>query len=129
MSLQGMQTDYREEALHCVSMKPENGKPMLLKSSYPFAVWHMMVMGAKLQPNSAKVRFIMDDTEEGQGIVQGTDLSDLTPEYLVALDEGELRLLAKRFKVEIKGTKFNPKVTALKIMTAIAEGAKPAPLE
>jgi hypothetical protein len=121
---QGMTTDYKQESLHTVAIKfPATGKPSFLRSSYNEKTWQFMVLRAH-NDKSINAYFVMDDTEEGQAILQGTDTSDISPEFLVGLDEPVLREMADRY--EIKHTaKNNKKAIALKIMAAIADGVKP----
>lgn len=126
---QGMPTAYTEESLHIVAMKfPNTGKPSFLQSSYPAKTWNMMILRAKLHPEiGGGPQFIMDDSEEGQAIIMGTDPADLTLESLVGMDGDVLLELAGRYGVKNVTAKTKKPAVAFKILSAIAEGVKPSP--
>jgi len=124
---QGMQSDYKKESQETVAIKyPKTKKPTLLRSSYNPMTWNFMVMRAMQHPEIG-AEFVSIDSEEGQAILQGTDPSDLTPEFLLGMDDLALRELADRYAITLT-TKNTKKAIALKIRAAIEDGVKPKPV-
>jgi hypothetical protein len=138
MAISGGMKNNTATAQHCVAIRFASGKPSLLKSSYPldgeFWKW---VVHRTIEEKDIDAKLIMDDTDEGKAILDGTDLSAFSEEYLLGMDEpGEdmkLRALAARFGVEVKPAsqvapdrfKGYKASIALKICAAIKEGVKP----
>jgi hypothetical protein len=130
---EGME-NHEEEAKHAVAIRYEafpSGRrpPDQIRSSGVSAIqWQWMVHRA-LTAKDIHCRIIMDNTEEGRAILNGTDLSNITSEFLMGLDpEGEdtkLREMAKRFGVNPK-VGMKKKVIVLKVLAAKEEGIKPA---
>lgn len=124
----GMTTDYKKEALHTVALKfPATGRPMMFQTSYPPNTWRNMVSHAHRNANTVQAIFVMDTSEEGQQILQGTDPSDITPDFLIGLGEVRIREMAERYGVKYTA-KSTIKSIALKIMAAIDDGVKPSPI-
>jgi hypothetical protein len=119
----GMQSDYYKEAGETVAIDPRNGRPMFIRSGYPFAMWHKMVTAACLNKNLQHCRLIKEDSEEGQKIINGTLPHDLTLEFLLGLKAEALAAMAKVHGVDPKG---KPKVVAYKIMATANEEKKQA---
>lgn len=121
---QGMQTDFLKESQKTVAIKfPETGRPTFFRSSYNPKTWQNMIAEAHLNRNIQAI-FVSEDSEEGQAILQGTDPSDITAEFLMGLEEDNLRDMAKKYGISAKATSAKKSV-ALKILAAIAEGIKP----
>jgi DNA-binding Xre family transcriptional regulator len=137
MAISGGMQNNEIKAQHCVAIRFASGKPSLLKSSYPWESWKWMIHRA-IEAKDIDAKLIMDDTDEGKAIVDGTDLSALTEEYLLGLDapgeDNQIRALAAKFGIELKPvSQIDPgrfkgykASIALKICAAIKEGVKPA---
>ena len=124
---QGMQSDYKKESQETVAIRyPKTKKPTLFRSSYNPQTWNFMVMRAMQHPELG-CEFVTMDSDEGQAILQGTDPSDLTPEFLLGMDDSALRELAERYSVTLT-SKNTKKAIALKIRAAIEDGVKPKPV-
>ena len=126
--------NHEEEAKHAVAIRydafPSGRRPpdQLRSGGVSAEQWQWMVHRA-LTAKDIHCRLIMDNTEEGRAILNGTDLSNITSEFLMGLDDPDddtkLREMAKRFGLTIKaGTK--KKVIVLRILAAKEEGVKPA---
>jgi hypothetical protein len=128
MPMQGMTTDYTVESQHTVAIKfPETKRPPMLKSSYPPNTWRNIVSHAH-RDRTIQAHFVMDDSDEGRMMLQGTDPSDITTEFLLGMEEVDLREMADIYSVK-HTTKNNKKAIALKIMAAIADGVQPLKTE
>lgn len=119
---EGMTTDFIEEAKHTVAIVYTNGRPPMLQSSYSAEFWQQVVAQATLSKNMKHCRMVMDDTEEGQAIIDGTAPQDVTLEYLMGISIGQIRQMAVRYQVSGAGKQ---KAIALKILAAIQDGVKP----
>jgi hypothetical protein len=130
---EGMQ-NHQEEAKHAVAIRydafPSGRRPpdQIRSGGVSMEQWTWMVHRA-LTAKDIHCRLIMDNTEEGKAILNGTDLSNITSEFLMGLDpvdeDTKLREMAKRFGLTIKpGTK--KKVIVLRILAAKEEGTKPS---
>jgi hypothetical protein len=134
MALKDGMEDHREEARKAVAIRYDpfpsgrRAPDMIRSSGVSEEQWVWMVHRAITAPD-IHCRLIMADSEEGKAIINGTDLSNITNEFLLGLDppddDTKLRDMAKRFKLDVKpGTK--KKVTVLRILTEIEKGAKPS---
>jgi hypothetical protein len=117
----GMQSDYIKEAKEIIAIDPQNGRPMFIRSGYPFDQWHKMITAAHLGKDLKHCRLIKEDSEEGQKIINGTLAHDLTFEFLTGLKGDALAAIAKTHGVDPKG---KPRVVAYKILAAANEGKK-----
>jgi hypothetical protein len=119
---EGMATDFIEEAKHTVAIVYTNGRPSMFQTSYSAEFWTQVVAQATLSKNMKHCRMVMDDTPEGQAIINGTAPQDVSLEYLMGLDIGKIRQVAVQYGVSGAGKQ---KPIALKILAAIADGVVP----
>jgi hypothetical protein len=118
----GMQTDFIEESKHTVAIVFSNGRPPLYRMDYPEKFWVQVVAQTSLSKSLNHARMVMDDTDEGQAVINGSRPSSITKEFLLGLEIGQLRRMAVAYGESGAG-KALP--MALKILTAIEEGRKP----
>lgn len=128
---EGME-DFRKVAAKTVAIKYKSGKPMLLRSDYPISLlnqgvsipmWELMVKRVLDEPKLGGT-CVMEDSEEGQAILNGTPTASVTQEFLLGLGDKRLREFAELYGVKTS-EKNSTKSVALKILSAIADGAKP----
>lgn len=136
MALKDGMEDHREEARKAVAIRydafPSGKRPadQIRSSGVSEEFWVWQVHAALTQKGlQGHCRLVMADSEEGKAIINGTDLANITNEFLLGLDPADddtkLRDMAKRFKLDVKpGTK--KKVTVLRILTEIEKGVKPS---
>jgi hypothetical protein len=123
--MNGMTTDFIQESLHTVAITfPQSKAPSMLRASYDPKTWTNIIRGAHSSSNKTHPYFVMDDTDEGQAILLGTNPSDLTKESLVGLETAQLHELARRYKVEFHH-RNKKEAIAFKILAAVAEGVIP----
>ena len=135
---EGME-DFRKLAAKAVAITyPKSKKPPLLRADYVVnqfgdngfncTQWELLVKRILDEPKTGGV-VVYEDTEEGQAFLDGTPTSSITYEFLMGLvdkdgDESRLRDFARLYEVKITDKQI-PKVISLKILAAIADGAKP----
>ena len=128
---EGME-DFRKVAANTVAIKYKSGKPMLLRSDYPTSLlnqgvsipmWDLMVKRVLDEPKIGGI-CISEDSEEGQEILNGTPTQSVTQEFLLGLGDKRLREFAELYGVKVN-ERNSTKSVALKVLSAIADGAKP----
>ena len=114
----GPEDTFEVFAKHCVALRYPNNPILIYKSSYDEHTWHLMIMGQKKRMEG-QPQYLMDNTEEGQAILHGTFMSDLTQSFLMSQEVDTLVEIAK--KRGIKTTLRDRLALTLKILSDQAE--------
>lgn len=120
--MEGMMKDYSQESAEIVAISFENGRPTIYRASYSPEYWVQVVTHCKLSSDMKHARFVRDDSEDGQAIINGTAAQDITMSYLLGISAKQLEQMAESYGVGATGAR---KAVAFRILSAVADKVKP----